>query len=591
MPLILGKKTEQPTPQQPLFERIQDWIFKLDVGLGVQWFRLGLFCLLVLMIILLYTGTQFVGLRDPEAMDMGQLGRNLWRGRGYVTEDIRPMALGYLNSIGKPLLDAKLGTQPELWTPPFYPLLLSTVFRVVQPDFQMKVGMQTVRADRLLMVVSWLFYLVGMVLMYMLAREMFDHRVAVLSAFLYLFCDSLLDMGMSGLPMGLLSVLFLTAAHGVLKAEKWQEAGRSAWWVNGALAASALAVGLGTLTQYAFASVLVPLLVYIAVSFPKQWHMKVGLCLGVFLLVLTPWVVRNVGVAQTPFGLAPFEVLEGVGKGTATEIKPGQLQRAFEVDLPRFKVWPVIRKALLNGRELYENVLKEVGSNYLIAFFLAALLHRFRRVEVFRLRRLVFWSMLISMVWLAVAGLLQRNFLNVFMPLVIIYAAAFFYVLFERLQFRTRLLRTGMVGLFVALNAVPFIFTILPPGVVYFGPDPATIVEHVAGTFREDEALMSDAPWAVAWYADRTAIWLPFDAEGHPGEKDFFAINDNVHPIAGIYLTQAILEHNPAEMMSAHDRFWMGMFFYDPPANLPLKVKDGWLTVRGIQVLISTRHR
>jgi hypothetical protein len=259
--------------------------------------------------------------------------------------------------------------------------------------------------------------------------------------------------------------------------------------------------------------------------------------------------------------------------------------------VPALKIWPIVRKALLNGRELYESVLKKVGSNYLIAFFLAALLHRFRREEVFRLRRLVFWSMLIYMVWLAVAGLPKRNLLNVFMPLVIIYAAAFFYVLFERLQFRTRLLRTGMVGLFVVLNAVPFIFTILPPSVMMSGPDPRTIVEHVANTFREDEVLMSDAPWSVAWYADRTAIWLPFDGEGHPGEKDYFAINDGVRLIGGIYLTQGMLQQSPTEMMMGYERYWIGMYMGSPPGNLPLQLKQVAATERGLQVLLSNRPR
>src|SRR5256885_12502468 len=102
MPLIPGKQEEElglaVEPRRPLFERVQDWIFRLDVGFGVQWFRLGLFCLLVLLIILLYNGTRFLGLRDREAMDTAQLARNLARGRGYVTQFVRPLDVWYLNS-------------------------------------------------------------------------------------------------------------------------------------------------------------------------------------------------------------------------------------------------------------------------------------------------------------------------------------------------------------------------------------------------------------------------------------------------------------------------------------------------------------
>jgi hypothetical protein len=455
--------TKTPDPHEghpkPLYERFQDLVFQFDVGSGTTLFRVGLFALLVVFIILLYTGTQFFGLRDPEAMDQAQLGRNLWRGQGYVTRFIRPLELWHLNQVGKPLLNPESGTVPELFTPPVYPFVLSSVFRVVNPNFEVTLGMQTLRADRLVMVVSWVWFLVGLVLLYFLCRELFDHRVAFMSALLYLLCDPLLDGAASGVSMNFMTVLVLVMAHGVVLAEKWQLGGKSAWWVSGALGTSALAVALGTLTQYAFVAMLLPLLVYVTVSFWKyRWYARVGLCLAVFVLVLTPWVVRNWRVSRTWFGLTRYEVLED----TAV-LRPGQLQRTYFVDLSTFKFANVMRKMLVNARTLYEQQLKDVGGNYLIAFFVASLLHRYRREEVFRLRRLVFWSMIMAVAWLSVAGPPERNFLSVFLPLVILYGVSFFYVVFERLQFRTRLLRIGMVGLFAFMNMLPLVFAILPP--------------------------------------------------------------------------------------------------------------------------------
>lgn len=589
MPLIARKTTEQQAqPKQPLFERVQDWIFRLDVGTGLGFFRLGMFALGVLLVVLLYTGTQFYGLRDPEAMDMGQLGRNLWRGRGYVTQNIRPLELWYLNSIGRPPLDEKTGTQPELWTPPMYPWVLSVAFRLSPPEFEVAGGAMTLGADRVLMVVGWVFFLVGLAMMYVLARELFDHRVAVMSSFLYLLCNPLLESAIAGVPIGFLSVLFMVAAWGVLKAEKWQASGRSGWWVNGALAASALAVGLGTLTQYAFVSVLLPLIVYVAVSFPKQWMAKAGLCLGVFLLVLTPWVVRNWKVSKTMFGLSHYELLEGVGEGTAREIRPGELQRMYGGEIPRLRVRQQLRSALAKGRELYEVTLKDVGSNYLIAFFLVALLHRFRQEEVFRLRRFIFWSLLTTMMWLSVVGPPRRNFLTIFLPLIIVYGVAFFYVMFERLQFRTRLLRKGVVGLFALFNALPFFFMLLPPRTtVPYPPYDGGIVTAIGRVFRQEEALVSDIPWAVAWYADRTAIWAPLK------EEHYFAINDEVKLISGIYLTQqTLLQQGVLDVIAGHQRFWIQMF--QPPQNwnpqFPLQFFRP-VSPDGQQVLISNRPR
>ena|SRR5579862_5151769 len=421
MPFIAGKKPIESVDYKPLYERVQDWIFKLDVGEGLGPFRVGMFCLVVLLVILLYTGTQFYGLRDAQAMDAGQLARNLSRGRGYVTQTIRPLEIWYLNSIGRPSLDPNTNTQPELWTPPVYPWVLSMVFRVVTPNFEVMNGAWTLGADRILMLAGWALYLAGMVLTYLLAREMFDHRVASMSAFMYLFCNPLLEGAIAGFSWELLSVLFLLTAYAVFKAERWHTEGRSVGWVFGALAVSALAVALGTLTQYAFASVLVPLLIYVAVSFPKRWRIKCTLCVVVFVLVLTPWIVRNWRVSQTLFGLSRFELLEGVGEGTETEIKVGQVQRMFGGELPALKFRQQMRRALINGRQLYQGALKDVGQNYLIIFFLAGLMHRFRQEEVFRLRRFVFWALLMAIVWMSVAGPPKRNFLTVFAPLVIMY--------------------------------------------------------------------------------------------------------------------------------------------------------------------------
>jgi hypothetical protein len=593
MPFIPGKQSDDPVEYKPIYERIQDWIFKLDVGIGIGPFRLGMFCLVVLLLILLYTGTQFYGLRDPEAMDAAQLARNLYRGRGYATQNIRPLEIWYLSSIGRRPIDPNTNLEPELWTPPMYPMVLAAVFHVLPPDFTVENGAWTLEADRVVMLTGWMCYLAGMFLMYALAWEMFDHRVATMSAFLYLFCNPLMESAIAGLPRGLMSVFFLLTAYAVFKAEKWQAEGRTASWVCGALAVSAGAVALGTLTQYAFVSVLAPLLIYVAVSFPKQWRAKCGLCVMVFLLVLTPWMVRNWKASETLFGLSRYQLVEGLGAGTGREIKAGQVQRMFGGTLPEIRLRLQVRRALINGRQLYEVALKDVGANYLVVFFLVGMMHRFRQEEVFRLRRFVFWSVLMAVVWLSVAGPSplgtsppKRNFLTVFEPLIIVYGTAFFYVMFERLQFRTRLVRTAFVGAFAVFNSLPFAFMLLPPATTLpYPPYRADTVTLLGKWFGEQELLCSDIPWAVAWYADRSAVWNPYE------EQDFFGINDNVKVMSGIYLTQETLSaQDVLQMITGYQRFWIQMFDLKtfPPPKFPLQIARPW-TPDGQQVLITNR--
>jgi len=564
-----------------LYERVQEWFFQFEVGAGVQWFRLGLFGLLVVAVVVIYTGARFFGLRDAEAMNLGQLGRNLWQRHSYVTQHIRPAALAHLAAVGRPPLRAD-GTQPELWTPPVYPAVLAGVFQLAQPDFA-KSGRAS-NVDRILTGVAWVFFLVGLLLTYLLARALFDQRVAALSAFLYLLCDPLLDAALAGLPLHFLMVLFLAVVYGVYQAEQWQAAGKGGGWVTGALAVSAVTVAVGTLTRYAFAAVLVPLVGYVSAAFPKsRW--RAGMCLAVFVLALAPWGARNWRVSRTFWGLATYDLYEETGLGTRREIRAGQLQRSYPPRAEDFWARRVVRKALLNLRTMYERAFKDVGANYLIAFFLAGLLHRFRREEISRLRWFVFWSMLAALVALSVETSTRWNFLNVFLPVVIIYAAAYFLVAFERLQLRTRLWRYGITGLFVGLNALPLALTLLPPiRTLPYPPYDSRILAEIQRMFRPDEMLASDIPWAVAWYADRSCLWVPNTRE------EFITINDNVRLVAGVYLTQETFLGLSGQQLAADALPFWAQLFRGMPADFPLPVVYE-MAPQQAQILISNRRR
>jgi len=583
MATVLERQRRQLRRQRPLYERIQDWIFAWDIGTGVQFFRIGMFAVLMVAVIVLYTGTQFFGLRDPEAMDAGQLARNLALGRGYVTRWIRPLDLFYLTSNGRPTLSPQRMTLPELWSPPGHALALSVPLRFVGGKTDLS-NLAAMRADRVVMLTGWFFFVVNLLLMYLLARELFDRRVAAISAFLYLFCQELLDHAVSGLATGPVAMWLLIAAYALLKADRWRRAERSEVAVNGALAVSALAIGLATLTQYAVCVAILPLVVYAAVAFRSAGWRRALLCLAVFALVVTPWLARNRVVSGKWWGLTPYGLLEQTGRGRFW--KPwGQLQRQYAADSPWN--WHILAtKTVRNLRGLYEVTLKEVGANYLIAFFLVSLVHRWRDEEAVRLRRWILWAMIGCAGWLSVAGPPQRNFFTAFLPLIIVYATAFFVVLFERLQFRTRLLRRGTVGLFVAVNMVPMVLAILPPReTLPYPPYNSSVGAELGRTFREDELLASDIPWAVAWYADRATLWIPVQ------ERDFIEINDRIRVISGVYLTQETLERRKVlEEWRGQEQFVLRLFQPPAPEGFPLR---GYrpMTPDGEQILVSNRSR
>ena len=596
-------------PNRPIFEHLQDLVFKFDTGFGVRWFRVGLFLLGVMLVILLYTGTQFYGLRSRETMDLAQLGRNLAMNRGYVTENIRPLDLAYLGSIGKPSLSKGRESIPELWTPPLYPLILSAWFRIVKPQarieliklrlqvtggelpsdvgklesFYAAARAETLRQDRMLVILAWLIFLLLLAVVYGLAQELFDRRVAFMSVILCLLCDPLLGACVDGGMLPFLALLVLSLVWLLLKAQVWAETKIRVYWVTGALVGCGVLTGLATLTQYAMFALVVPLAVVLKMTMPKvSSRVKFGFCFGAFLLVILPWLMHNVAAADSPFGLARWAVtrigIDDRGEAAA------QLELTRQFEMPSAVNWHLFAKrALTNWNKLYRDTLKDTGANYLIVFFLVGMLHRFRRDAVLWLQWFVMLAVIVFLIWLGIAGPPTKNFLTILVPLIAIYGVAFFFVMFERLQFRKRWVRRGIVGLFVGINVLPAFLTLLPPRPPSpYPPYDGGVVAAMGSTFGEGDVLASDIPWAVAWYSDRSAVLIPLEEANYTK-----LLNDGLHLISGIYLTT---RHEWRLDAFTTYEFWLSKydFVHPPKANFPLQYRRQ-LTASGDQVLWSDR--
>jgi len=88
--------------------------------------------------------------------------------------------------------------------------------------------------------------------------------------------------------------------------------------------------------------------------------------------------------------------------------------------------------------------------------------------------------------------------------------------------------------------------------------------------------VMSDMPWAVAWYGNRQSIWTTLNVADPKGRNDFYAINDYKKPITGLYLTHLTIDARfYSQMLKGQDWAW-GRFVMDSllrtnmPAGFPL---------------------
>jgi hypothetical protein len=77
----------------------------------------------------------------------------------------------------------------------------------------------------------------------------------------------------------------------------------------------------------------------------------------------------------------------------------------------------------------------------------------------------------------------------------------------------------------------------------------------------KNELMMSDIPWAVAWYGQRQCVWLTLNAEAEARDprwpESFYAINDVLKPIKAIYLTPETLDRKlVSEWIRAGELSW-----------------------------------
>jgi hypothetical protein len=186
----------------------------------------------------------------------------------------------------------------------------------------------------------------------------------------------------------------------------------------------------------------------------------------------------------------------------------------------------------------------------------------------------------------------SENLLVLLVPLVFIYGVSFFFIFLEQMRLPVTQLRYVVIAVFAALSCLPMISNlwssrtmpvVYPP---YYPPD----IQQGAGWMRENELMMSDVPWAVAWYGNRQCVWLTLNTQ-----SDFFAINDDMKPVLALYLTPATMDGKfVSDWVRAGEQSW-GSFIIQAvvqnqiPQGFPLKnAPTGFLPER---LFLTDRER
>jgi hypothetical protein len=549
--------------------RIQEWIYKFEVGEGTQTLRRVTACLALIALAVLYDLREFKNFATPESMDTAQLARNISEGRGFTTRFIRPLSVHMvrerLAATGQDPNLALKRPHPDLANAPLYPVLLAGAMKVLPFEFAIAPGTEKnfriYQPEMLIAIVNQLLFGVAIWMVFRLARRLFDPGVAWVATIVFAGADLLWRFTVAGTSVFLVLILWL-AVVGLLvglEAALREEAPRPAgWFVRRALLVG-LCLGLGALTRYAFGWLLIPVTIYYAVYFGAHRLRVAGATVLMFILVLSPWLARNYQASGRLFGTAGLTVISD------TERFPGnRLERCLDPAFNQVEIQHCIHKLAVNAADLMRNEVPRLGGSWVAALFLAGLLVPFRNPALSRLRVLTLLAGLtlipaqaLGQTHLAAAApeVNSENYLVWLSPLVFIYGTGMFFLLLDHVEFPFPPVRTLVQGVFSVLGCVSLVFTLLPPRSfpypfppVYWPP----LVQQLSHWMGERELMMSDMPWAVAWYGQRPCLWTVLDVE-----RDFYAINDYQHPIQALYLTRLTTDARfYSEMLGAPDRGW-----------------------------------
>lgn len=534
------------------------FVGRIRPGAGLRAVQAGLCVAVVLLGFGFYAFVQFWGLKDAEAMDYAQLGRNLAEGRGFTTRLLRPVTSGYLARHGRraPAADR----MPDILHGPVYPSVLALGFKILRPCFEVAPGFGIFSPERRVIVPMGILFSLGTgVLVFLLGKRLFDARVAWLAAVSYFLADAVLADSISGHPVPLVAFFATAAVYAASVAAIRREEGTDPWLPPFLLSAGLCA--LGFLTRYAFVALVPVIAVFLAWSWGRARLAAFLGFIAAFLLVVSPWLVRNVIVSGNPLGLAAHGVLSG------SAFYPGDtFERSQKISVDNTDVGAAMRtKVESNLGRLWEEETGRLAPGLFAAFFLVSFLYRFQRDDVHRLRWCLAAGILLFLLAACLYGPSAGRLLHSFLPVVLVYGAAYFFLVLDRLGFPDPLVNRLVAAAMAVLAFLPAGLRLLgPPPEMPYPPYYPPYIAKMNRYLKDGEILVTDIPAGAAWYGGRTSLLLPLSPD------EITAMRRDGLPIGGIYLTtETGNKRYVDDLLSGPDRAWLPVLNGKVPKGFP----------------------
>ncbi|MEM9446400.1 MAG: hypothetical protein AAGA18_13735 [Verrucomicrobiota bacterium] len=539
---------------------LQDIIYSLEIGSLRQWiFRFTL--LLVVGVIGGMYMLQFNSFSSKEAMDNAQLAKNIAQGKGYVTQVIRPVAIKQMQKAGTPDDEIDLFNFPETITPPLYPFVIGGIFKVLGTDFSYpadKINRYNGYVpEKVINFFNFSCVLVSVVVFYLWMVRAFDSRVAFVSATLFTLSGIVWEFASSGLNVCL--ILLLVTIVGFLLNEALQASElERPMLALGLMSVASIFVGLCFLTDYVFWVFALAFIVFSFLVFSENRFVIGGVVTVVVALVITPWLIRNMMVSGSPFGLSWIHIFADNGR------VPGDaIWRSMGAEVSVASGLRPLIRAFVYGLEGKLSVLVGLlGSLVAVVFGLVSLFHCFKRPWA----RYSHWFFGVTFFLVLASNAcvfryhqqntwMDNNLIVTLLPPILGFGTAFLYVLLDRLNIQT-ILTYPIILLVCLLQVFPMAAqlkdfgrkrTVLSANFPYIVP----AILFSREWLEKDEVMVSDIPWATAWYQDRVSLWLP-----HKKEEELFEINSSIHELTSMLMTPYTSGKSLMEIRNGEYKEW-----------------------------------
>lgn len=477
----------------------------------------------------------FRGLEAPAAMDQAQIARQIARGEGFTTKFFRPLDVS--------TQDSKLGKKKspdfnhfkETNYAPLHAYALSAAIKAGEFDKFDKNRMDSeisnvYAGDRWVAGVSMVFFLIALILAYFLFTKLFDEVLACSVVAFMSLSELMLQYAVSGLAQPMMMALTLGIAcllGGAVHAQERYRNGQVTAYLCGAFVLAAVMC----MSNFLCIWPAIGLLIFCACYFRP-----IGLHAGLGTVILAAGAVLPIHLLLQPTGGILPHVMHAIFFSFGSDTGDLLLRATSDAEVT-FNSTDFFLRLLGYTFGQWGTLFHDMGGIIVTPFFFLALFNKYKRRSVEAVKWAVFAMWLCSSVGMALfseAGDVSPTQLAiVFTPFFTAYGLSLVFNFLARLQLGVHFRAYRALAIFTLLliSSGAFLFE-LPVklhigiltsarGVPHYPPYyPPALNGKLYDITNANDVIVTDQPWAVAWYADRKALWMPTSVDDYTRDME-----------------------------------------------------------------------